>query len=101
MKHEYYIAVTIAVVTSFYTLFSMIKIWKNAYLGEHSSKRLKLGGEYFRFIGSVMVLVIPALMMGLGAEFIIRYADTAAEQAYQRTGYIESVKSLAGKGEDK
>lgn len=98
LKQEYYLTVAVAVVTSFYTLFSMIKIWKGAFLGERPEHIGRPRASYAKLTGSALILVVPSLFMGFAAEYTIRFVNTAAEQAYQRTAYIQTVSRLEGKG---
>ena len=84
-----WIIVAVAIVTSFFTLYSMAKIWSYAFWGERSvdSARAETSG----LVGPVAVLVVATTLFGLGAGPAVRFAQDAAAGIVDPTDYIEKV----------
>ncbi len=84
----------VAMLTSVFTLLSMLKIWSNGFWcpaqGAHAAfpdRRPHTAGG----LAAIAVLVITALSMGLGANLYYGVADTAAAAVINPTGYIDAV----------
>jgi multicomponent Na+:H+ antiporter subunit D len=94
-----YVIALVALVTSALTLFSMTKIWTQAFWKPHpdgglpeadgTSQRLGL------LLAPIITLAILTVLIGLQPEVIYRIADYSAGQLLDRNVYIEAV-GLAG-----
>lgn len=85
--------VAIAIATAMLTLYSMIKIWNEAFLKkEMETKELEnfTKPRFAELIPSVM-LGAASLFMGLFAATVFAYTMQAAEQVLEPAKYIESV----------
>ena len=95
---QYAIVIT-ALGVSFLTLFSMIKIWGEAfwkpepttseYMGSESTKILK--EPQILFIGPIVLLAFLTVLMGLAAEPFFALSIRAAEQLLNPAEYIYAV----------
>ena len=96
----YYILVGAGVIAGILTLYSMLKIWNEAFwkaAPEGSEPRVKDK----RWVGMTLVIgffCLISLCIGFGAEGVFRVAESAAEMAMDQEGYIRAVLSLQGKG---
>lgn len=90
----HYFIVAVAVLTALLTLYSMIKIWNEAFLkqapeNEYSNKPLvKL--KFIEILPSI-ILGIASLLIGLFAATIFQYTMEAANQLFDPSNYIETV----------
>lgn len=90
-----YFGVCVALVTSFLTLFSMIKIWNGAFIGGGCLRNEKVAkANYF---GPVL-LTFVALMIGLFAEQFFNISTFAAEKLIDNTEYISRSMESGKKG---
>ncbi len=86
---EHYILLVIALVTSFWTLFSMIKIWLGAFWGEGQAER---GDKYPVWaLLPIMLSVVVALTFALGIEEAYRYSMHAAEELFTPQRYVQAI----------
>ena len=86
-----YVVVSIAVITSFFTLYSMSKIWSYAFWRESSRERAAL--TYRGMMAPTAVLVAFTIAMGLFAQPFLGLASRAAETLTQPQEYIRTVLS--------
>ncbi|MCC6143490.1 MAG: Na+/H+ antiporter subunit D [Candidatus Hydrogenedentes bacterium] len=91
LESEHYWMVAIALGVSVLTLFSMIKIWNEAFWKPAPADREELPA-----ISPAMYLPLAGLggvmiLMGLAAEPVYLFAEAAAAQLLNRAGYIEAV----------
>lgn len=84
-----YIIVTVAIVTSFFTLYSMAKIWSYAFWGEKC--REKARPNYRGMMIPTGVLVAFTVVMGLFAQPFVELAERAAGDVSNSDAYIEAV----------
>lgn len=100
IRLEYYFVAVVALLTSWLTLFSMLKIWiaafwQNSNNKVHVKKLYKLKEKYI----SIGMLVLASLGLGFGAETMYRKASLAAQQIFQKEAYIQAIFSKpTGKG---
>lgn len=99
IRMENYFTAAVALLTSWLTLFSMVKIWigafwKKAPIEKSSIKQIHLTENYI----SVGMLVLASLVLGLCIEPIYHTALLAAEQIFQKEPYIVAVFNASGKG---
>lgn len=96
LKGESWILVGIGALTSFFTLFSMIKIWTMAYMGKPAQEK---SASFSGLIASSCLLVAGSLIFALALEPSTNWTKEAAEQAYQTGRYVSSVYGAIGKGD--
>lgn len=100
IRLERYILAAVALVTSWLTLFSMIKIWIGAFWKEPEAKPVFLeGSKQVAAYGPIVFLVAASLALGLGVEYFYVKAESAAEQVFAMNPYVETVLGAGGKGE--
>lgn len=90
----HFLATTIAIGVSFFTLFSMIKIFRMVYWGpkqQPAAEAVQSMSRYKQLLAPGAALVAVALVLGLGADTVIDYTRTASEWLLQPSLYIESV----------
>ncbi|MEM1157045.1 MAG: proton-conducting transporter membrane subunit [Verrucomicrobiota bacterium] len=96
----YYILVAAAVIAGILTLYSMLKIWNEAFWkAAVSGQQPRLDDR--RWIGMTAVIgffCVISLAIGLGAEGVFQLAEQAAEMALDQQEYIHAVMSIRGKG---
>lgn len=101
-QHEYFL-IAIALITGLLTLFSMMKIWVNAFWGkqQEASDRNLIKNEKSLFKDQLSLL-IPVILMALVTLFIglfsmplMKYATIAAEQLMNPKHYIEAVLDVS------
>lgn len=84
-----YIVVTVAIVTSFFTLYSMTKIWSYAFWRKKT--RDTPAASYRGMMIPTGVLVAFTVLMGVVAQPFYSLAERAAEDVRDRTNYVEAV----------
>lgn len=99
IRMENYFTAAIAILTSWLTLFSMVKIWigafwKNSPNEKNLIKKIKLKENFI----SVGMLVSASLILSLCIEPIYSTALLAAEQIFQKEPYILAIFKASGKG---
>lgn len=90
-----YTAISIALGTSFFTLYSMIKIWNAAFIGNEKGK-LDLSSRQ-GYVG-VLLLTVFALGMGLMPQPTYSLTKLATEQLLDREQYISTAMATGYKG---
>jgi multicomponent Na+:H+ antiporter subunit D len=88
-----YIITAIALATSLLTLYSMIKIWNEAFLKKQPENtiQLKTGKLSLLDYFPLALLAMASLLMGIFASTVFHYAMEAANQLTTPSIYIESV----------
>ncbi|MEQ9032308.1 MAG: hypothetical protein RLP44_26565, partial [Aggregatilineales bacterium] len=97
---EQYIIVAVSLLVSVLTLFSMTKIWAEAFWKD--SPRLtdediratvsKMDrGRYFLLLSPLVVLTALTIIFGIFAEPLLLICQSAAEQLMNPQGYITAV----------
>ncbi|HWP66953.1 MAG TPA: proton-conducting transporter membrane subunit [Candidatus Limnocylindria bacterium] len=81
--------VAVAVVTSFLTLLSMMKIWTYAYWGTPAGEHAPTGWR--GPAAASAVLVAATVVLGSAAEPFLRLADAAAHDVVTPTAYVRAV----------
>jgi multicomponent Na+:H+ antiporter subunit D len=84
-----YVVVAIAVITSFFTLYSMSKIWSYAFWREPTQERAAL--TYRGMMAPTAVLVAFTIAMGLFAQPFLGLASRAADTLTKPEEYIRTV----------
>ncbi len=88
-----YLIVAVAIYTGILTLYSMVKIWNEAFLKkdpeEHREEPLKKAG-WAELLPSVL-LGLASIAMGLFAAYVFDYTLEAANQLLDSSVYIEHV----------
>jgi len=90
----WYALAAIALATGVLTLYSMLKIWLEAFWKEPpegAALRILAGRERWLLLGPVAALGLVTLSIGLWAEPLIAYALAAGEQLAGRDAYIAAV----------
>lgn len=95
---ERYAVVGAALVVSLLTLFSMIKIWNEAFWkpppqnsqGEAGARGLA-AGETLALYAPVVALAAAIVALGVGAESLMSLAQRGAEQLLDKQGYVSAV----------
>jgi multicomponent Na+:H+ antiporter subunit D len=86
--HQFAIVV-VAVVTSFLTLLSMMKIWGYAFWG--APRRAEARPGWRGPAAVTAVLVLATVLLGMGAQPFLRLADDAATEIVTPDAYIRAV----------
>jgi multicomponent Na+:H+ antiporter subunit A len=95
-----YMVVAVALLVSLLTLYSMTKIWNEAFWknkpSEEAHRRTPVDptssrASWMALIFPVILLALFTLTIGLGAEFLLSLASKAAEQLMDPTQYISHV----------
>jgi multicomponent Na+:H+ antiporter subunit D len=86
--------VLVAVLTSFLTLLSMMKIWGYAFWG--APRRAEAAPGWRGPAVASAVLVVATVLLGLGAEPFLRLADDAAHEIVVPDAYVRAVLGDAG-----
>ena len=88
-----YVITAVALLTGMLTLYSMIKIWNEAFLKKHpesmeNQELVKLKwADYF----PLTILAVASLLMGIFAATVFHYSMEAANQLIEPTQYIDTV----------
>jgi multicomponent Na+:H+ antiporter subunit D len=91
LQNEHYILLTFAFVTSFWTLFSMIKIWMGAFFAESQVEKkepLSLPTTL-----AIILSVAASVCLGLFVEVPFEFVNRAAEQLFDPNIYVKGVLS--------
>jgi multicomponent Na+:H+ antiporter subunit D len=100
LEAQRYVIVAVALVVGLLTLFSMTKIWAEAFWKPRPQKTPTLppGEEtrrtprgYKRMLVPAVALAAITVVIGLGGEVFFRLALDAADQLLDRTGYVAAV----------
>ncbi|MCC7147001.1 MAG: hypothetical protein IT443_11200 [Phycisphaeraceae bacterium] len=84
-----WVVVFVAVITSFFTLYSMSKIWNYAFWRERS--RPWAGQSYRGMMVPTGVLIAFTIVLGLFAQPFLRLAADAADDVIDPRAYIQAV----------
>lgn len=95
MRLESYWAVIIAVITSFFTLFSMVKIWNKGFLG--TSVEELIPTPRVAYLGPSLLTAL-ALLMGALAHVPFRLCDRAAQSLLDSQVYVATSLEVGTKG---
>ena len=95
--------VAVALAVSLLTLFSMTKIWNEAFwkpapAGAGAAPAPLTPGERASLLGPVLVLGAITVAIGLGAGVLYRFADAAAAQLLDPELYVRAVLGARGGG---
>jgi multicomponent Na+:H+ antiporter subunit D len=105
LEQEQYLLVAVSLLVSVLTLFSMTKIWAEAFWKDSprladEDIRAKVDkierGRYFLLMSPLVVLVLLTIVFGIFAEPLLLICQRAAEQLIHHEGYIQAV--LGGGG---
>jgi multicomponent Na+:H+ antiporter subunit D len=95
-----YLIVAVALVVSLLTLFSMTKIWAEAFwkapLGDASVMGAPSAVQWSYLMGPVVGLALLTLIIGFATEPFFVLASQAAEQLLNPTDYIRAVLGTTG-----
>jgi len=83
------VIVAVAVVTSFFTLLSMLKIWSYAFWGRPPT--CSAGGGWRAAAAPAALLVAATVVLGLWGQPLLRLATDAANDVTNPTAYVEAV----------
>jgi multicomponent Na+:H+ antiporter subunit D len=93
LQIEHYVVAAIAVVVGLMTIFSMVKIWIEAFWKPASSsdaQEAKVPYSGWK-IAPVCALALITLLVGIGAEPVYRLAETAALELMAPQAYVQAV----------
>jgi len=93
MESGSYIITTVALLTGLLTLYSMIKIWNEAFLkkqpeNHENQESIKLNWADYM---PLAILATASVLMGIFAATVFTYAMEAANQLIDPTNYIDTV----------
>ena len=89
-----YVPVAFAVVVSFFTLLSMLKIWNGVFWGDLPAGQVEQPARIVEHLGLVLpglVLAVLALLVGLAPQVLLALAEQAALGLLDPTAYVTSV----------
>jgi multicomponent Na+:H+ antiporter subunit D len=87
-----WVILTVSLVVSIFTLFSMVKIYRKGFWGEGSGERRVLGTwEYGQLLFPALLLLGLSIGMGFGAGYFMDFALAAADQLLAPELYIKAV----------
>ncbi|MFV0339708.1 MAG: proton-conducting transporter membrane subunit [Parachlamydiaceae bacterium] len=89
MESEYYLLLFFAALTSFWTLFSMVKIWLGAFWGEDQVTVKKPFGTWG--ITAIAASVVVSLCLGIGVETAYKFSLHAADEVLNPSNYVQAV----------
>ncbi|MDZ4744344.1 MAG: proton-conducting transporter membrane subunit [Verrucomicrobiota bacterium] len=93
-----WIPVAASVLASILTLVSMLKIWNGAFWKESTDVPVRSSDRrWVKMTAVIAVMTAISLVIGLGAEYFIGLAETAANTALDQQGYIQKVLTVQGK----
>lgn len=78
IAQQAYPIILLALLSGFFTLFSMVKIWSSVFWGTPKPAPSKMRGSVGPLVASVLFLSALSLWMGLGAEFFFHASLRAA-----------------------
>src|SRR5690554_3891397 len=89
-----YVITAVAVLTGLLTLYSMLKIWNEAFLKDQPQNEHEINkGKKFIFIEYLPSLILGtmSILMGIFAYYVFDYTMEAANQLFDPKLYIETV----------
>ncbi|KAF3361808.1 Na(+)/H(+) antiporter subunit D [Chlamydiales bacterium STE3] len=85
-------AVVIALLTSWMTLFSMLKIWGFAFWGEEKPLFKGESSPLFKYASLAgIALVVFSLLLGFGVEYALQFSENAITHLLDKQNYIHQV----------
>ncbi|MCB1118432.1 MAG: hypothetical protein KDK65_00570 [Chlamydiia bacterium] len=97
LSHQQYLLTVIALITGWFTLYSMLKIWMGAFWGSQKSAFNADTVPHCRLLVATSPLILATLAMSLFAPTAINLTQRASETLFQRTPYIENVLNTKGR----
>jgi multicomponent Na+:H+ antiporter subunit D len=94
LETEQYVLVAIALGVSILTLFSMLKLWTEAFwkpAPEDSGVKATLGANLQGWLFPIVFLAVITVLIGIGAGPLFRFALQAGEQLMNPSIYIQAV----------
>lgn len=91
LQSEHYVIVLVALIVSPLTLFSMTKVWAEAFWKPDPSGKDDRESAGWGTLGPITVLAAITVVLGLAAEPAFVLSRHAANQLLNPTGYIEAV----------
>ncbi len=95
---EMWIIVAVSLIVSVLTLYSMTKIWNEAFWKEAADEQDSpeqaqplTRGEAWSLLTPIVVLALLAVMMGVTVEPLIQIVDASAAQLLNPAAYVEAV----------
>lgn len=98
MEENYWI-LAVAIITGFFTLFSMMKIFIYSFWGEEKGilpEATAKKNSYLVYMPACFLLVGISILLGICAEPVIQVFYNAAEQIMEPQNYIDAVMSVEG-----
>jgi multicomponent Na+:H+ antiporter subunit D len=86
-----YFITAIAILTGLFTLFSMVKIWNEAYWKKMPEENTRVGKVHISTIAATTLLALAVIAMGVFAGPVIDLCVKAGEQIVNPVGYINAV----------
>ncbi len=80
-----------AIVTSLFTLYSMVKIWTEVFWKDHPDPTWKFNNKQAQHLFPMALLAIFVVLMGLAGGPLFDVCLRAGEQLIDPTGYIQTV----------
>jgi multicomponent Na+:H+ antiporter subunit D len=96
IEAEEFAIVAVALVVGFFTLFSMVKIWNEAFAKAPEGPEVSGTAPPWSMIGPTVVLAVLTISIGIGAGWLMDLSIRASEQLLQPTEYIETVLGERG-----
>jgi multicomponent Na+:H+ antiporter subunit D len=98
-QQEEYLMIFIVLITGLLTLFSMMKIWVNAFWGKQQEQpernliknEKSLFKEHWSLLIPIILMALVTVFIGLFSMPLMKYATIAAEQLMNPAQYIEAV----------
>lgn len=84
-----FVVVLVAVITSFLTLLSMMKIWTYVFWGRPCRSEARTG--WYGPCAVTAVLVVATITLGMGAQPFLRIANDAAQEVVTPNEYVRAV----------
>lgn len=93
IESEQYLITAVALLTGFLTLYSMIKIWNEAFLKKQPEGKEIIQVEKLKFTDYLPLAILAAasLLMGIFAVHVFDYVMQAGNQLLDPTAYIKAV----------
>jgi multicomponent Na+:H+ antiporter subunit D len=89
LQKEHYLLLLLALVTSFWTLFSMVKIWLSAFWGQEQMQKTK-NHRLFSFF-PIIAAVVVSIFLGCGIEIAYKVSLHAADELFNPSIYVQAV----------
>lgn len=94
IESEHYIITGVAVLTGLLTLYSMIKIWFEAFLKPQPDNKCNISSNYkltFSDVFPSVVLGISSLALGIFASYFFQFTLEAGNQLFEPAKYINTI----------